>query len=117
MSFLKKIQSYGSRNAITDTRRHLTYAQLYRSSWALASQLNVKYRQTHKRPIEQPRVMYMTHRDMLYPMSQLATWHLDGVAIPISSSSRTKEIEYLLHDSQADIVICHEDFKKKFKDL
>ena len=61
--------------------------------------------------------MYMTHRDMLYPMAQLATWHLDGVAIPVSSTSKPAELEYLLHDSQADIVICHNDFKKKFKEL
>lgn len=57
----------------------------------------------------------MTHRDILHPMAQLATWHLDGICIPISSSCKVPEIEYYLQDSKADMVICHNDFKKKFK--
>ena len=114
MSLLKKMSALGAKPAICDTKRHLTYAQLYRSSWALASQMSVKFRQAKKRPIERPRIMYMTNRDVLHPMAQLATWHLDGVCIPISSSAKIAEIEYFLQDSKADMIICPHEFRKKF---
>ena len=56
----------------------------------------------------------MTNRDMLHPMAQFATWHLNGVCIPISSSSTQSEIEYFVKDSGADIVVTPAEFKKRF---
>ena len=115
MSLLKKISSFGGREAIYDTKRSLSYAQLYRASWALASQMTVKFRQAKKWPVENPRILYMTNRDVLHPMAQFATWHLDGIAVPISSSSTTDEIEFFAKNSQADMIIAHKDFKKKLE--
>ena len=111
---LKKLSKLGGRDAIGDTKRKLTYAQLYRASWALASQMTVKFRQAKKWPIEQPKVLYMTNRDILHPMAQFATWHLNGVCIPISSSSTQSEIEFFVKDSGADIIVTHSDFLHRF---
>ena len=77
--------------------------------------MTVKLRQAKKWPIENPKVLYMTNRDILHPMTQFATWHLNGVCIPISSSSKPSEIEYLIDNSQADIVVCHQDFAQSFE--
>ena len=74
----------------------------------------VKFRQAKMGQVQNPKVLYMTNRDMLHPIAQFATWHLDGVAIPISSSSTPSEIEYFVKDSQADIVVTHADFSKRF---
>lgn len=107
----------GGRDCISDTKRKLSYAQLYRASWALASQMQVKFRQAKKWPITQPKILYMTNRDVLHPMAQFATWHLDGVCIPISSSSTSAEIEYFAKNSQCDMVVCHSDFKNRFESI
>lgn len=117
MSFLKSLSKLGARPAISDTRRELTYAQLYRASWALASQMQVSFRRAKKWPIESPKVLYMTNRDMLHPMAQFAAWHLNGVCIPISSSSTQSEIEYFVKDSGADIVVTPAEFKKRFDSI
>lgn len=107
MSFLKKLSKFGGRAAIHDHRRNLSYAQLYRASWALASQMTVKFRQAKVWPLEEPRVMYITNRDILHPMAQFATWHLNGVAIPVSSSSTTTELDFFAKNSGANMIICH----------
>lgn len=96
----------GAREALYDTRRSLSYAQLYRASYALTTQMTLKFRQAKKWPIEQPRVLYMTNRDVLHPMAQFAAWHMDGVCIPISSDAAPAELDYFVKDSKADIVIC-----------
>jgi malonyl-CoA/methylmalonyl-CoA synthetase len=79
--------------------------------------MTVKFRQEKKWPIEHPKVLYMTNRDVLHPMAQFATWHLNGVCIPISSSSTSAEIEYFAKQSECDLVVCHSDFKKRFDSI
>ena len=59
----------------------------------------------------------MTNRDMLHPMAQFAAWHLNGVCIPIASSSTQSEIEYFVKDSGADIVVTASEFKKRFDSI
>ena len=65
-------------------------------------------------PIESPKVLYMTNRDMLHPMAQFATWHLNGVCIPISSSCTPSEIEYFVKDSGADMSVTHSPYANRF---
>lgn len=77
----------------------------------------MKLRQAKKWPIEQPRIMYVTNRDVLTPMAQLAAWHLNGICIPVNSSCKIDEIEFFLRDSEADMVVCHNDFYKKMKQV
>lgn len=77
----------------------------------------MSFRRAKKWPIESPKVLYMTNRDMLHPMAQFATWHLNGVCIPISSSSTQSEIEYFVKDSGADIVVTPAEFKKRFDSI
>ena len=48
-------------------------------------------------------------------MSQFATWHLNGVCVPISSSSTPNEIEFFAKNSRADMIVTHKDFKKKLE--
>ena len=69
MSLLKKLSKFGGREALFDTKRSLSYAQLYRASWALASQMTVRFRQAKKWPVEKPRIVYLTNRDVLHPMA------------------------------------------------
>ena len=57
----------------------------------------------------------MTNRDILHPMAQFATWHLDGIAVPISSSSTTDEIEFFAKNTKVDMIVAHKDFKKKLE--
>ena len=117
MSLLPKLQQRGGRLAINDGRRDLSYAALYRASWALATTMKTKYRMAKKQPIERPRVAYMTNRDILHPMAQFAAWHLDGVCIPLNSSSTSGELDFFVKNSQADIIICHADYLKRFASL
>ena len=117
MSLLKSLMKNGARPAIHDTRRTLSYAQLYRASYALASQMQLRFRQAKRGKVDNPRVLYMTNRDVLHPMAQFATWHMDGVAIPVSSDSKPAELEYFLNDSQADIVITSADHHSKLANL
>jgi long-subunit acyl-CoA synthetase (AMP-forming) len=77
--------------------------------------MTVKFRQNKIWPIDNPKVMYMTNRDILHPMAQFATWHLNGVCIPVSSSCSHSELEYFIKQSGVDLVVCHQDFIKKFE--
>ena len=79
--------------------------------------MTVKLRQAKKWPIEQPRVLYMTNRDILHPMAQFATWHLNGICVPVSSSSTPTELDYFVKNSGADMVVCHSDFIKRFESI
>ena len=79
--------------------------------------MTVRFRRAKNWPIEQPRVLYLTNRDVLHPMAQFATWHLNGVCIPVSSSSTTSELEYFIKDSEADLVVCHSSFANRFEPI
>ena len=107
----------GSRPAVYDTRRSLSYAQLYRAAWAISNQMMLRFRQAKKWPVEAPRVLYMTNRDVLNPMAQFAAWHLNGVGIPVSSDTKANELEYFVKASKADIVVCAADFAKRFDSI
>lgn len=47
-------------------------------------------------------------------MAQFATWHMDGVCVPISSDAKPAEIEYFVKDSKADMIVCASDFVNRF---
>ena len=79
--------------------------------------MTVRFRRAKKWPLEQPRVLYLTNRDVLHPMAQFATWHLNGVCIPVSSSSTTNELEYVIKNSEADLVVCHSSFLDRFQPI
>ena len=64
-----------------------------------------------------PKVLYLTNRNLLYPIVQFATWHMNGVCVPASSSASVPELEYQVANSKADLVVCLPEHHAKFEKI
>ena len=99
-NFLKKLQSFRFRRAITDHKGSYSYDHLLRSSTGFSDH-RVKPLLANATSDDSgtPRIAYLTERDSTYVLSQISTWQSGACAIPLSTSSTRDEIDYFLTDS------------------
>jgi acyl-CoA synthetase (AMP-forming)/AMP-acid ligase II len=63
------------------------------------------------------KVAYLTQRDATYALGQFGSWAANACGLPLATSSTKSQIEYMVRDSQASVVLCNPEFKHLFKDL
>ena len=62
------------------------------------------------------RVCILCPNDMSYVVSQWAVWMAGGVAVPLSPSHPSSELEYFISDSGSSLVIVTEDMADKLQE-
>ena len=97
--------SHGSRIAIRDeSLDEFTYADLVQGSLDMARCLLPVDGNKHD-DLEEMRVAFLIPSGHYYIQTQWGIWRAGGVAVPLSLSATEKELEYVLVDSQANIVV------------
>jgi malonyl-CoA/methylmalonyl-CoA synthetase len=101
---VSRLAARGSAPALIDAFGAYRYSALVAHSCALAQRIShlVPAAATQARP---PRVAYMCPRDSTYVQSQLATWHLGYIGVPIAENYPASEIEYVLRDCGVSLVL------------
>ena len=56
------------------------------------------------------RIAFLTPNDASYIVSNWATWLCDATAVPLCTKHPANELEYVISDSQSEIIVLHPSF-------
>jgi malonyl-CoA/methylmalonyl-CoA synthetase len=110
MEFLKRAGKYGERVAILDNQGSYTYRELLDASSRVAACLLGGLED-----LCEARVAFLVPSGFQYVATQWGIWRAGGIAVPISVSYPLPEIEYVVDNSEAQVVVVHPDFKEKIQ--
>ena len=99
---------YLDKVAIVDEKGHYTYAELLEVSERIAQFLLQK---NNVDDLNEARVAFMAVPNFYYAAIQWGIWRAGGIAVPLGISHPIPEIEYILEDTQAKIVLTTDDYQ------
>ncbi|MBW1993063.1 MAG: acyl-CoA synthetase [Deltaproteobacteria bacterium] len=97
--------SYDQRMAIVDESGAYTYRQLLSASKQAASLLL-----QDRKDLEEQRVAFMVPPGFTYAAVKWGIWTAGGIAVPLCVSYPPPELEYVIYDSDAEIVVAHPEY-------
>ena len=112
LPLIKRASSYQDRIAIIDENGRYTYKQLLNASHSVASVLLEKLSN-----LRGARIAFMVPSGFEYVAAQWGIWLAGGIAVPLCTFHPLQEIEYVLEDTGAEIVIVQHDFEEKLQPL
>jgi malonyl-CoA/methylmalonyl-CoA synthetase len=109
---IARAEEHGDRVAIIAPEGTFTYNQLLSDSNAVASCLL-----DGSADLNEARVAFLTQPGYQYAATQWGIWRAGGVTVPIATSHPRPEIEYVLEDSGATIVIADAAYEEKLRPI
>ena len=103
-----RAEAHGSRPAITSSAGTYHYRQLLEKSRQIGLTLL-----DGKDDLKEERVAFLTPRGFDYAALQWGIWRAGGIAVPLGEMHPVSELEYLIRDSGAGIVVAHPEFEAK----
>ncbi len=110
IALIKRAEEHGSRPAITSSEGTYTYSQLLDRSRQIGLTLL-----DGKDDLKEERVAFLTPRGFHYAALQWGIWRAGGIAVPLGEMHPVSELEYLIRDSGAGIVVAHPEFEAKLR--
>jgi malonyl-CoA/methylmalonyl-CoA synthetase len=110
IALIKRAEEHGSRPAITSSEGTYTYRQLLERSRQIGLTLL-----DGKDDLKEERVAFLTPRGFHYAALQWGIWRAGGIAVPLGEMHPVSELEYLICDSGAGIVVAHPEFEAKLR--
>ena len=107
LPLIARSRSREDRTAILAPEGVFTYRQLLDASARVAACLLDGAEDLHEK-----RVAFLTPPGFEYPAVQWGIWRAGGIAVPLCSSHPRPELEYVILDADADIVVAHPQFAK-----
>src|SRR5688500_10041500 len=95
-----------SRAAIISAGRSYSYDDLDAASRRIAGALL-----GDNEDLKQTRVAFLTASGFAYPAVQRAIWRAGGVAVPLAVSHPPAELEYVIRDAGASVVVCEAAYR------
>ena len=92
------------RTAVIDPSGSYTYGRLDTDAWRVANALLTHV--PHGQTLAGARVAYLVTAGYQYAVVQEGIWRAGGIAVPLALSHPLPELEYVLRDTAADIVVC-----------
>ncbi|WP_299453589.1 acyl-CoA synthetase [uncultured Microscilla sp.] len=99
---INQAYQYKNKVAIIDENGTYTYEQLLEVSAVIAQHL---LEQTGKTDLNETRVAFMAMPNFYYAAIQWGIWQAGGIAVPLGISHPIPEIEYILDDTQAEVIL------------
>lgn len=112
LPIIKRALDYQDRIAIIDENGQYTYKQLLNASHKVASALL-----QNKTDLSGARIAFIVPSGFEYVAIQWGIWLAGGIAVPLCTFHPLPEIEYVLEDTWAEIVIVHPDFEEELQPL
>jgi malonyl-CoA/methylmalonyl-CoA synthetase len=100
-----RARTHPDRTAIVAPEGTFTYAELLDASARVASALL-----DERADLEEARVAFLAPPGWRYVVVQWAVWRAGGIAVPLAVSHPPAELEYVVQDADAAIVVAHPDF-------
>jgi len=95
-----RASAYGSGTAIIDSKGRHTYEELCSASAGIAAHLL-----DDREDLNEARVAFLVTPGFEYVAVQWGVWRAGGIAVPLPMSHPPAELEYLIRDSDASILI------------
>lgn len=105
---INQAYQYQDKVAIIDENGAYTYDQLLNVSGQIAQHLLEK---TGKTDLEETRVAFMAIPNFYYAAIQWGIWQAGGIAVPLGVSHPLPEIEYILDDTKAEVILTTNDYQ------
>eukprot|EP01134_Creolimax_fragrantissima_P001489 CFRG1489T1 len=107
---IRKAKTYGDKVAIMDVHGAYSYNALFHNAASLSHEL-VQASTEEKDEVSEPTIAFMTPRDYSYAATMYATWLSGAIAVPLCTSHPAAELEYVIRDSNASLVVSHPDYE------
>jgi malonyl-CoA/methylmalonyl-CoA synthetase len=98
------------KTAVIANNRAYKYEELSMASCSIASYLLRKEKNLHEK-----RVAFLVPPGFEYVAVQWGVWRAGGVCVPLSLSHPRPELEYVIRDSDAEIVMAHPEFAESLR--
>ena len=112
LTLFERAKTFGERKAISSNNQDYSYDQLIASSNAVASNLL-----GNSTDLNEGRITFLVPPSFEYTAIQWGIWKAGGIAVPLCVLHPLPSIQYVLEDTQAEMVIAHEDFISFLKPL
>jgi malonyl-CoA/methylmalonyl-CoA synthetase len=104
--------SHPDHTAVVAAEGTFTYRDLLDASARVAARL------LEGRPdLEEARVAFLAPAGWHYVATQWGIWRAGGVAVPLATSHPPAELEYVIRDADAEVVVVHPDFADTLRSL
>ena len=100
-----RAETYRDRTAVVASEDDFTYGDLLDASARIASHLL-----SGAKDLRETRVAFLTPPGYEYVATQWGVWRAGGVAVPLCVVHPRPELEYVVRDSEAEIIVAHPDF-------
>lgn len=107
-----RAREHGEHTAIIAPDGVFTYHQLLETSGKFGSSLL-----DGSDDLRQTRVAFLTNRGFQYVATQWGIWRAGGIAVTLCDVHPTPELEYVIEDSGAAIVVAHPDFEARLRPI
>jgi malonyl-CoA/methylmalonyl-CoA synthetase len=112
LPLIQRALKQGDRLAIIDRAGRYSYTDLVTAADRITGCL------LDGRPdLEEARVAFMVPPSLEYTAVQWGIWQAGGVAVPLCPSHPPPEIEHIIRDTKAKIVVSHPDFQSSLRSL
>lgn len=112
ISLINKALKYTKRTAIKSNGQSYTYQKLLESSESVAVQLL-----NGRKDLEEARIAFLVTPDFEYVQLQWGIWRAGGIAVPLCTKHPLPNIQYVLNDTEAEVVIYTEEYEKLLRPL
>src|SRR6266545_5739805 len=107
LPLVARARDHGDRPAILATEGAFTYRDLLDASARVAACLLAG-----RDDLAEARVAFLVPPGFHYVASQWGIWRAGGVAVPLAVSHPPPELEYMIRDAEAEIVVVHPDLAR-----
>ncbi len=105
LPLITRADEQGERIAIVTADRRFTYSDLLHVSGQIATQLL-----NGASDLQEQRVAFLIPSGFEYVATQWGIWRAGGIAVPLCVSHPRPELEYVITDANASIVVAHPSF-------
>lgn len=112
ITLTKRFLQFKDNLAIVDSGGEYQYKDLLDSSLNIASNLS-----GGRASLNESRVAFLIPSSYEYVSVLLGIWLAGGIAVPLCVSHPDPELDYVIKDSQAEIVIAHPDYEERLNIL
>lgn len=112
ITILERAEKFKDRIALVSNGNTYSYEQLLVTSKYVAAHLL-----QDKNDLNEARIAFLVPPSFEYTAVQWGIWAAGGIAVPLCELHPLPSIQYVLEDTQANIVIAHKDYVESLKPL
>ncbi|NQT55225.1 MAG: AMP-binding protein [Desulfobacteraceae bacterium] len=109
---IARAKAHGDQTAIISPEGTFTYRHLVEASSRVSSGLL-----EGRKDLSEERVAFLTPRGFVYPAVQWGIWRAGGIAVPLCEIHPSSELNYVIRDSNTDIVVAHPQFVAQLRPM